>query len=85
MASGTPPVSAKPEHAALDVREPIDHGMPKTGDEALGSSVSRRCRTLTQMEWANIRQPFTYLYIDSNMTLRDTIQRIEEEYNFYAS
>lgn len=49
------------------------------------AATQRKRRADKQMEWAKIRPIFQQLYIDLDMTLRDVINRIDQDYGFRAT
>ena len=68
-----------PDHAATDSTI-----LEKVSVSSAQAATGRR-RPHTQTEWANIRPSLKHLYIDSDMTLRDAMQRIAEEHDFRAT
>lgn len=48
-------------------------------------TVARRRRSLTRTEWTEMRPHIERLYIEMDMTLRDVMQRLDEEHNFHAT
>jgi hypothetical protein len=80
MASSFAVVPSSPQ---LESRHRYDTHLPLSGpSQTVPTPVAKKCPSSD--DWVKIRPIFTYLYVERDLSLKDVMVTLAEEYGFHA-